>query len=77
MQTLIGVAARVVRHPRQHSALGLAGFSLNLQPAQEMRLYYQFPDVDVDRYMVDGQYRQVMLTAREIDIERQPVKTWS
>lgn len=43
---------------------------------QEMRLYYQFPDVDVDRYMVDGQYRQVMLSAREIEIERQPVKTW-
>ena len=43
---------------------------------QEMRLYYKFPDVDVDRYMVDGKYRQVMLAAREIEIERQPVKTW-
>ena len=33
---------------------------------QQIRLYYQFYDVDVDRYMVNGEYRQVMLSAREL-----------
>ena len=28
---------------------------------QELRLYYDFTDVDVDRYTIDGEYRQVML----------------
>jgi uncharacterized protein len=34
---------------------------------QEIRLYYSFRDVDVDRYTIDGNYRQVMLSAREFD----------
>lgn len=34
---------------------------------QEIRLYYSFKDVDVDRYTVDGDYRQLMLAARELD----------
>jgi uncharacterized membrane protein (UPF0182 family) len=33
---------------------------------QEIRLYYQFYNVDIDRYMIDGEYRQVMLSAREL-----------
>ena len=33
---------------------------------QQIRLYYQFYNVDVDRYTVDGEYRQVMLSAREL-----------
>jgi len=33
---------------------------------QEIRLYYQFYEVDVDRYHLDGEYRQVMLSAREL-----------
>ena len=33
---------------------------------QLIRPYYDFNDADVDRYMVDGQYRQVMLAAREV-----------
>lgn len=33
---------------------------------QEIRLYYQFYDVDIDRYWLDGEYRQVMLSAREL-----------
>jgi uncharacterized membrane protein (UPF0182 family) len=33
---------------------------------QEIRLYYQFYEVDVDRYLLDGEYRQVMLSAREL-----------
>ncbi|GMQ74925.1 MAG: UPF0182 family protein [Gammaproteobacteria bacterium] len=33
---------------------------------QRIRAYYEFGDVDVDRYQVDGRYRQVMLAAREL-----------
>jgi len=33
---------------------------------QEIRLYYQFYNVDIDRYVVDGDYRQVLLGAREL-----------
>ncbi|MFC2073076.1 UPF0182 family protein [Chloroflexota bacterium] len=37
---------------------------------QSFRLYYDFNDVDVDRYIIDGQYRQVMLSARELSPEK-------
>lgn len=33
---------------------------------QEIRLYYQFYEVDIDRYQLNGEYRQVMLAAREL-----------
>ena len=32
--------------------------------------YYRFRSVDVDRYHINGQYRQVMLAARELDMDR-------
>ena len=34
---------------------------------QEIRTYYKFLDVDVDRYQIDGSYQQVTLAARELD----------
>ncbi len=34
---------------------------------QQIRQYYTFKDVDTDRYQVDSQYRQIMLSARELD----------
>jgi hypothetical protein len=37
------------------------------RPLQALRLYYNFTDVDVDRYTIEGRYRQVMLSARELD----------
>ena len=37
---------------------------------QAMRLYYDFHDVDVDRYTLDDEYRQVMLSARELSAEK-------
>ncbi|OPY57345.1 MAG: hypothetical protein A4E55_01741 [Pelotomaculum sp. PtaU1.Bin035] len=45
---------------------------------QEMRLYYQLQDIDVDRYVVDSRYRQVMLAARELNQEHlaTTAKTW-
>ena len=39
---------------------------------QALRPYYSFADTDVDRYMIDGQLRQVMLTPRELDIRQLP-----
>lgn len=48
------------------------------QNLQQLRSYYVFDDVDVDRYTVDGKYRQVMLAAREMDPgQLQPqAQTW-
>lgn len=45
---------------------------------QEIRLYYRFSDVDVDRYFIDGAYRQVMLAARELSKEQlaPTARTW-
>jgi len=41
---------------------------------QTIRPYYVFTDVYVDRYMVDGEYTQVYIAAREIDdTERSPI----
>ncbi|WP_242041536.1 UPF0182 family protein [Leptolyngbya sp. FACHB-261] len=45
---------------------------------QEIRPYYQFPTVDVDRYSIDGELRQVMHSARELDYSQVPrrARTW-
>ena len=43
-----------------------------LQQIQGLRPYYLFSSVDIDRYPIDGAERQVMLTARELDLERLP-----
>ena len=45
---------------------------------QSIRLYYDFHNVDVDRYMIDNRYRQVMLAARELVVDQLPpkAKTW-
>lgn len=39
---------------------------------QALRPYYVFADTDVDRYMIDGKYRQVLLTPRELDLRQLP-----
>jgi uncharacterized membrane protein (UPF0182 family) len=43
---------------------------------QEIRTYYDFPAVDTDRYTINGQYRQVMLSARELNSQSLPSRTW-
>ncbi|MDH5717374.1 MAG: UPF0182 family protein [Spirochaetia bacterium] len=45
---------------------------------QEIRLYYKFNDVDIDRYNINGEYRQVMMAARELSYDQVPeqAKTW-
>jgi len=39
---------------------------------QSLRPYYTFEDTDVDRYIIDGQLRQLLLTPRELDIRQLP-----
>jgi hypothetical protein len=45
---------------------------------QLFRTYYNFKDVDVDRYEFNGNYKQVLLSARELDQDQLPsrAKTW-
>lgn len=45
---------------------------------QEIRTYYRFLSVDIDRYRLDAGYRQVMLSARELDTSMLPAnaQTW-
>jgi hypothetical protein len=43
---------------------------------QEIRTYYKFRDVDVDRYTLNGEYRQVMLSARELSYRDLPSRGW-
>ena len=45
---------------------------------QAIRLYYDFSNMDVDRYIIDNTYRQVMLAARELDVKQLPpqANTW-
>ena len=43
---------------------------------QEIRTYYEFASVDNDRYVVDGEYRQTMLSARELNSTSLPNRSW-
>ncbi len=43
-----------------------------LDQLQAIRLYYDFNDVDIDRYTLNGKYQQVMLSARELDADQLP-----
>ena len=46
---------------------------------QAIRPYYSFPDVDIDRYEIDGETRQVLISARELSQDELPEssRTWS
>jgi uncharacterized protein len=43
-----------------------------LRQIQEIRTYYDFPDIDIDRYEIDGAVRQMMLATRELNVDRLP-----
>ena len=43
-----------------------------LRQIQEIRTYYDFPDIDIDRYRINGDEREVMLAARELSIDKLP-----
>jgi len=42
---------------------------------QEIRLYYEFTDVDIDRYHLSSGYRQVMVSCREMELNNLPDKS--
>lgn len=43
---------------------------------QEIRTYYDFLDADNDRYFINGEYRQVMVSVRELVPESLPSRIW-
>ncbi len=43
---------------------------------QQLRTYYEFVNVDNDRYHINGNYRQVMISARELSHEQLPSRIW-
>lgn len=43
---------------------------------QEIRTYYQFQSVDNDRYKINGEYRQTLLSPRELLSSNLPNRTW-
>lgn len=43
---------------------------------QQIRTYYKFADVDNDRYAINGEYMQVMLSPRELSYNDLPSRTW-
>ena len=43
-----------------------------LRQIQEIRTYYDFPDIDIDRYNINGETREVMLGARELNVDKLP-----
>jgi uncharacterized membrane protein (UPF0182 family) len=46
-----------------------------LRQVQEIRTYYDFPDIDIDRYNVNGTTREVMLAERELNVDKLPVSS--
>ncbi len=43
-----------------------------LRQIQEIRTYYDFPGIDIDRYQIGGSVRQMMLAARELNVNKLP-----
>lgn len=79
------VSAQASIDPRAHQSVisnarlwDWRAFHDTITQIQALRPYYVFSDTDVDRYIIDGAYRQVMLTPRELDINQLPgaSKSW-
>jgi hypothetical protein len=46
------------------------------QTLQAFQTYYKINDVDIDRYLVDGQVRQVLISARDLNSNELPSQSW-
>ena len=46
-----------------------------LRQVQEIRTYYDFPGIDIDRYNLNGKTEEVMLAARELNVDKLPVSS--
>lgn len=54
-----------------HAPLGVTYRQL-----QQIRPYYDFLDVDNDRYWINGEYRQITLSPRELTYKNLPIRNW-
>ena len=52
----------------------LRAYDATITQIQALRPYYTFPDTDVDRYIIDGRIKQVLLSPREIDVSQLPAE---
>ncbi len=50
----------------------VAPLKATLRQVQEIRTYYDFPDIDIDRYDINGTMREVMLATRELNVDKLP-----
>jgi uncharacterized membrane protein (UPF0182 family) len=46
-----------------------------LRQIQEIRTYYDFPDIDIDRYQVGGSVHQMMVATRELNVDKLPASS--
>jgi uncharacterized protein len=46
-----------------------------LRQLQEIRTYYDFNDIDIDRYVIGGATRQVMVATRELNVDKLPASS--
>lgn len=46
------------------------------QTLQEIRPYYSFRDVNPDRYVIDGQLQEVLISTRELNTSNLPNQNW-
>lgn len=69
-----GVAQNLVRQDIEENRVTIDNIPVNdYKPAKDiynqiqgLKSYYQFNDIDIDRYMIDGTYRQVFISSREL-----------
>lgn len=52
----------------------LRAYNATITQIQALRPYYIFPNTDVDRYFINGQIKQVLLSPREIDVNQLPAE---
>lgn len=73
------------RHLREHAytltntrLLDWTALLRSYRQLQGIRVYYRFHDVDIDRYILEGELEQLMLAARELSIEdlNPAARTW-
>jgi hypothetical protein len=48
----------------------------DFQSIQTLQTFYQFEDADIDRYVVDGQLKQTLISARELNSADLPSQSW-
>ena len=57
--------------------MGSTAAACTFSQIQEIRTYYDFESVDNDRYRLNGELRQVMLSARELASSQPTNRNWT